>query len=195
MILDPSALLNTLVANPNEQEWLEFKENYWDPDQVGRNCSALANSAILLDKDRAYIVWGVQSQTHNKVGTTVRLKKRKGKGGGENFENWLSRQLRPSLTIEMVDFEEGGLHFSLIEIEPSYRAPVKFDGVEYIRIGENTRRLEEFPDRQRALWMKSGARCFEDAIARANVSEADVFSLLDVEAFFYSRAFGSYSGQ
>ena len=187
MATDPCALLKTLLQQPDEIEWLEFKENYWDPEQVGRNCSALSNSAMLLDKDRAYIVYGVQNTTHKMVGTSVKLKKKKGKGGGENFEHWLNRMLRPTLTVEVRDFECDGLQFAMIELEPSYSAPIKFDGVEYIRIGENTRRLEEFPDRLRALWIKTGARSFEDAIARPNVREAEILTLLDVEAFFSLR--------
>jgi predicted HTH transcriptional regulator len=101
MIIDPCALLSTLIKEPDEAEWLEFKQSYWDPVQIGKNCSALANSAMLLDKDRAYVVFGVQNGSHDLVGTDLRLKKKKGPNGGENFENWLNRMLRPSLTIEI----------------------------------------------------------------------------------------------
>ncbi len=183
-IADPCALLDTLVKEPDEAEWLEFKESYWDPEQVGRNCSALSNSAMLLEKSRAFIVFGVQNGTHKKVGTTVRLKKKKGKGGGENFENWLNRMMRPTITIGLYDFECHGLHFAIVELEPTYSRPIAFDGTEYIRIGENTRRLDEFPDRQRAIWLKTGNRSFEDAVTLPNVKEQDVFNLLDVDAFF-----------
>jgi ATP-dependent DNA helicase RecG len=185
MIVDPCALLSTLVKEPDEAEWLEFKQSYWDPQQIGKNCSALANSAMLLDKDRAYVVYGIENGSHHRVGTTLRLKKKK--VGGENFENWLNRMLRPSLNIELCDFECDGLKFSIIELEPSYHAPVKFDGVEYIRIGENTRRLDEFVDRQRALWFKTGSRTFEDAIALPGLDEEAVHALLDVDAYFALR--------
>ena len=140
---------------------------------------------MLLGKDRAFMVFGVENATHRLVGTTLRLKKKK--HGGENFENWLNRMLRPSLMIEICDFECDGLKYSIIELEPSYSAPVKFKDTEYIRIGENTRRLDEYPDRQRALWFKTGSRTFEDAIATPGVNEAGVFELLDVDEYFELR--------
>ena len=186
MIVDPCALLSVLAQEPTEAEWLEFKQSYWDPEQTGRNCSALANSAMLLGKDRAFIVFGVENGTHALVGTSLRLKKKK-HGGGENFENWLNRMLRPSLTIEICDFGCGKLKYSIVAIEPSYVAPVKFNGTEYIRIGENTRRLEEYPDRLRALWFKTGSRTFEDVVAVPGVDEAGVTEFLDVDAYFELR--------
>jgi ATP-dependent DNA helicase RecG len=91
MATDLCALLKTLLQLPDELEWLELKESYWDPTQVGRNCSALSNSAMLLDKDRAYIVYGIEDSTRKRVGTTVSLKKKR--VGGENFEHWLNRRL------------------------------------------------------------------------------------------------------
>jgi ATP-dependent DNA helicase RecG len=47
MINDAPTLLATLCALPSETEWLEFKESRFDPEEVGKYVSALANSAML----------------------------------------------------------------------------------------------------------------------------------------------------
>ena len=75
MIHDPCALLNRLLSEPIESTWLEFKGNNCDPQMVGEYVSALANSAMLSGRDRAFIVFGVEDITKLPTGTKVRLKK------------------------------------------------------------------------------------------------------------------------
>jgi hypothetical protein len=50
-------LINALLNN-KENECLEFKGNNTDPKVIGKLCSALSNSARILNKDHAYILWG-----------------------------------------------------------------------------------------------------------------------------------------
>jgi ATP-dependent DNA helicase RecG len=50
-----------------EAEWLEFKQNNADPDMIGRTVAALANAAILVDRDRAFMVWGVENKTKTRA--------------------------------------------------------------------------------------------------------------------------------
>lgn len=50
------ALLKELCHLPNETEWVEFKHNV-DVLKMGEYISALANSAALLGKQSAYVVW------------------------------------------------------------------------------------------------------------------------------------------
>ena len=95
-IADPARLLEDLCAEPRETEWLEFKTSYFDADEVGQYVSGLANSAILQGEAHAYLVFGVEDETHKIVGTTVSLKD--AKVGNEVFENWLTRSLDPKLS-------------------------------------------------------------------------------------------------
>ncbi len=66
------ALLVSLTQLPRETEWLEFKVNDSEPEEIGEYLSALANSAALHQKDAAYIVWGVENGTHRVVGTSFK---------------------------------------------------------------------------------------------------------------------------
>ncbi len=64
-----TALLDRLRAEPRESEWLEFKANRFEPRALGEYVSALANSACLLGRPRAYLVFGIEDGTHAVVGT------------------------------------------------------------------------------------------------------------------------------
>ena len=81
-IADIDALVTTLAAQPHETEWLEFKQNRFDAEAVGKYISALANSAILAGQRTAYLVYGVEDGTHRIVGTTVDPHAEKVRGAG-----------------------------------------------------------------------------------------------------------------
>lgn len=53
--------LRVLIAQ-SESEILEYKGNNTDPDRIGKYASALANSAAMLSKQYAYIVWGISDE-------------------------------------------------------------------------------------------------------------------------------------
>lgn len=182
MIHDPCALLDRLLREPGENAWLEFKVNNADVREIGEYVSALANAAMLAGRDRAFLVFGVEDKTKRRVGTNVRLAELK--QGNENFANWLSRLLEPRLVLDLVDFDCDGLPFAIIGIDPAYERPVRFSGSEYIRVGENKRRLADFPEHERALWLGVGRRRFESAVAEANVAPDQVFGKLDPDPLF-----------
>lgn len=181
-IAKPSLLLKRLLQEGGERPWLEFKENNVDPDVIGRTASACANAAMLAEKHRAYIVWGIENKTKKRLGTTIKLTDLK--KGGENFQNWLCRMIEPRLEIEFLDFEADGKQFSILAIEPSYDRPVRFSGAEYIRIGENVKPLKEYPNHERSLWFATGRRTFESAVALSHQTKEEVFSLLQCDQFY-----------
>ena len=76
-------LLEQLIALPKETEWVEFKENNDNPQEIGEYISALSNAATLQGQNAAYIVWGVEDETHNILGT--QFKPRQEKKGNEEL--------------------------------------------------------------------------------------------------------------
>lgn len=181
-IHEPCALLNRLLQEPTESAWLEFKVNNKDPREIGEYVSALANSAMLAGRDRAFLVFGIEDHARSRVGTELRLQQLK--HGNEDFTNWLTRMVEPRVLIEVLDFVCDGLAYSVIAIEPSYERPVKFAGTEFVRIGENKKKLAEFPEHERALWIATGRRRFETAVASSNVTADDVFAMLDPDPIY-----------
>lgn len=179
---DPCALLDRLLKEPLEAEWLEFKLNLSDVEEIGQYVSALSNSAMLAGKDRAFLVFGIEDGTRARLGTSVVLANLS--KGAENFPNWISRMVEPRLMMEFLDFDCAGMKFAILAIEPTYDRPVRFCGTEYIRIGENKKRLVEFPNHERALWLATSRRKFEEAVALTNQSPSDTLALLDIDAFY-----------
>ena len=66
-----SGLLKELCKLPAETPWLEFKKNNADPHDIGDYIAALSNSAALEGKSSAFMIWGVDDESHHIVGTTL----------------------------------------------------------------------------------------------------------------------------
>lgn len=152
------ALLDRLRAEPRESEWLEFKGNRYEPHVLGEYVSALANSACLLGKPRAYLVFGIEDGTHAVVGTAFdpAAETVKGKEGRGNqlLPLWLSLHLQPNTGYDIHPFEYQGRRVVLFEIHPAYDRPVKFDGTAYIRDGSSKTELSKYPEKERQLWSR-----------------------------------------
>ena len=126
-------LIRELCKLPTETEWVEFKHNNDNPEEIGEYLSALANSAALHRKSSAYLVWGIDDPTHVVVGTTFVPAAKK--VGNEELENWLLRLLEPKIDFHFYPVEVDGKSVVLLEIGRAFRHPVRFSAQEYIRIG------------------------------------------------------------
>lgn len=175
-------LLSELVSLPREAEWVEFKHNNADPKMIGEYISALANSAALQGKQNAYVVWGIEDETHDICGTTFSPKQ--AKIGNEELENWLLRSLAPKIYFEFRELTTDGGSVVLLEIRTTNKQPVQFEGIEYIRVGSYKKKLKDYPEKERELWRVFDERPFEDLLASDNLSIQDAVALLDYPAFF-----------
>lgn len=176
------SLLKELCKLPNETEWVEFKHNNADPEEIGGYLSALANSTSLLGKVNAYLVWGVDDQSHHVIGTTFRP--RSAKVGNEELENWLLRLLSPKINFRFHELQVGDHLVVLCEIGAAFRHPVQFKNTEYIRVGSYKKKLKDFPEKERELWRVFDKTPFEQGIAAEGVSSEEVLKLLDHTAYF-----------
>jgi len=147
------ALVEKLRGEPHEWEWLEFKANRCEPQEIGEYISALANSACLTGKSRGYLLFGIDNKTHEVIGTSYNPYTEKAKGN-QNLLFWLSTGLKPSVGFEthVVNHSKGRV--VLIEIKPAENCPVKFYNVAWIRVGESKTELSKYPDKERAIWMR-----------------------------------------
>ncbi len=175
-------LVRELCKLPRETEWAEFKENNADPKAIGEYLSALANAAALEGKAFAYLLWGVRDGDHTIVGT--RFEPTTAKIGNEPLETWLLRQLEPKLQFRFYSVDVGSQRVVLLDIACAQRQPVRFEGVEYIRVGSVKKKLKDAPEKERALWRVFDQAPFEIGVARAHVTNDDVTSLLDYPSYF-----------
>jgi predicted HTH transcriptional regulator len=175
-------LVRELCKLAAETEWLELKRNDDQPEELGPYISALSNTAALVGKAHAYLVWGVDDESHQIVGTTV--DPRSAKKGNENLENWLLQKLTPKLEFWFHEVEVEGKRVVLLEIERAARQPVQFEGVEYLRVGSYKKKLKDYPDKERALWRLFDQIPFEVGLADENLPDEQVLHVLDHPAYF-----------
>ena len=176
------SLVRELCKLPHETEWVEFKENNSNPQEIGEYLSALANSAALEGKAFAYLVWGVRDGDHVIVGS--RFAPRAAKVGNEELENWLLRALMPKIHFRFFEVTVDGQAVVLLEIERAFRQPVQFQGHEFVRVGSYKKRLKDFPERERGLWRLFDKAPFESGIAAERLPDDEVLKLLDYPAYF-----------
>lgn len=116
------SILHELRKLPTETEWVEFKHNNDNPEEIGEYLSALANSAALLGKVNAYMIWGVDDQTHDILGT--RFRPALCKIGSEELESWLLRLLSPKINFHFYELSVDGHLIVTLEIGAAFRHPV-----------------------------------------------------------------------
>ena len=175
-------LLHSLTEMPHETEWLEFKVNRADPQQIGEYLSALSNSAALLGVEHGYLVWGVKDKGHVIVGTS--FSPRDEKVGNQELENWLATQLAPRIDFRIHEFEDDGKRIVIFEVPKAIHTPIRFKGREYLRIGSCKQNLLDFPEKERELWSCFSRMPFEKGIAKKSVSSDEVLSLIDYPSYF-----------
>jgi predicted HTH transcriptional regulator len=175
-------LIHEFQKLPSETEWLEFKHNNTNPNEIGETISALSNSAALLKRPNAYIVWGIDDASHAIVGTT--FKPHETKVGNEELENWLLKIMDPRVHIQIYEAKIDGQPVVVFEVPPAPNKPVRFNGTESVRVGSYTKKLRDFPEKERALWKTFDSVPFEDGLAADQVSADDVLAWLDYPKYF-----------
>ena len=175
-------LVRELCKLPKETEWVEFKVNQAEPQEIGEYLSALANAAALAGKAFAYLVWGVEDEGHRLVGTE--FTPTAAKVGNEELENWLLRLLEPRIDFRFFEVTADGSRLVLLEIARAFRHPVRFQGQEFIRVGSYKKKLKDFPEKERTLWRIFDQTPFEDGVPAEHSSSDEVLRLLDYPAYF-----------
>lgn len=146
------ALVDRLRSEPNETEWLEFKQNRYEPQDIGEYFSALANSAFLAWKPEGYLAFGIDNATHEVVGTKFDPYNEKAKGN-QDLLIWLGVGLQPNVGFDthVIDHPDGRV--VLFEIGAACGQPVRFYGKAFVRIGSSKTELSKYPEKERAIWM------------------------------------------
>ncbi|WP_192821288.1 RNA-binding domain-containing protein [Rufibacter sp. LB8] len=175
-------LLVKLTDLPNENEWVEFKENNGDPESVGERLSAISNSASIHNQSYGYLVYGVNDNDHSIVGTSFTPTREK--RGNELIEHWIAQRLNPRIDFRIYEFDFDGKSIAIFEIPAAIDRPVQFQHISYIRIGSVTRKLRDFPEKEKKIWRKEINNQFEQGLATKTISGEDVVRLLDVQTYF-----------
>lgn len=174
--------VKSFLSFSKETEWVEFKINQSNPEEIGEYISALSNSAALHGEVNGYIIWGIENKTRKIVGTN--FKPRNKKIGNEELENWLATQLSPRIDVQIHEGQFDGKPIVIFQIQPATNMPVRFKGTEYIRIGSYKKKLKDHPEKERLLWLLFSKTPFEEASAATDVPSDEVFKLIDYPSYF-----------
>lgn len=179
---DLRELVERLIKLEHENEWVEFKVNQSEPDRIGQYISALSNSAALHEQRAGYLVWGIENETHKVVGTSFRPLA--AKVSNEDLLNWLTQMLNPRVLFTPHQFRYGDKDIALLEIQAASHTAVRWKGVDYIRVGSQRRKLQDHPERARALWSRLTETAFENGVALSKIPGHEVLQLLAYPSYF-----------
>ena len=138
-----------LCAYDDEQEWFEFKENWFQPEALGEYVSALSNAAAFHYKKYAYFVWGVNNETHEVLGTTFNQYRDYNE---EPYQNYLARNLSPSINFSFEEETIDGKRVVVLVIPAAEEIPTAFKDKRFIRIGSSKVNLKDYPKREIQLF-------------------------------------------
>ncbi len=175
-------LVRQLIALPSETEWVELKRNNDAPDEIGEYISALSNAAVLHDKEHAYLIWGIDDDSHNIVGTT--FDPRTKKIGKEELENWLRRLLTPNANFAFFSLAIDNKDIVVLIIEKALSSTVQFKQSAYIRVGSYKKRLSDHPAMEKRLWEKINGTKYEEMLAKQHLQASEVLRELNYSAYF-----------
>lgn len=177
-----ATIVADIQASPTECEWVEIKENNYNPELIGEYISALANGAAYMGQSKGYLAFGINDQTHALVGTSYNPKLEK--KGNQELENWLATQLNPRIDFVIQEATIQEKRIIIFVIDSAGNTPVKFKGKAWIRVGSYKKLLSDHPERERKIWQNSQNSNFENRIAESGVSADEVLTLIDYPSAF-----------
>ncbi len=127
-------MVRELVLSPKEEEWYEFKENWYEPAGIGEYISSLSNTAAMFGREYAYLVWGISDDIHKIVGTTFDFHT---DVKNEPLEHYLARQIVPDIAFSFHELQMEGKRVVVLVIPAASQVPTAFNGNRYFRIGSS----------------------------------------------------------
>lgn len=177
------SLVRELAKLPSEVEWVEFKCNNKDPERIAEYISGLSNVAALFEKPKAYLVWGIEDDTHEISGSNFEY--RKMKKGNEELEAWLARMINPKINFKFFEVPMGNnITVVLLEIPCAETETTKFGATAYIRVGTNLKPLVGYKDKEMELWRIFDTTPYELRIAASNMMEDEIVLFLEYPRYY-----------
>lgn len=175
-------LINELRKLKNENTWIEFKVNNYDPEMIGQNISALANGAASAEKNCGYMLWGIDDKTHEIVGTdrdhyNIKV-------GNQEIESWLRNLLSKNANFEFHTVDMNNKQVIILIIYKATSQTVTFKKVDYIRVGSYTKQLNEYPVIQAQVWDKIRSQKFEDIVSKKDLTLQQALEYIDYNSYF-----------
>ena len=159
--------LGELIKN-NECEWIEYKENWFDKDELGEYISAMSNAATYHGQEFAYFIWGIKDDTKEIVGTNFKYDV---DINNEPLKHYLARLLKPSIPFKFEDFNFDGKRVVCLSIPAAKRIMTEYNRERYIRIGSSKELLRRYPELEidLAVILKNGLPTIINTASRRQI--------------------------
>ncbi|MFN0187438.1 MAG: ATP-binding protein [Bacteroidia bacterium] len=175
-------IIERLLKLPKECEWVEFKINLKSEEEIGKYISALSNGAYLQNEPFGYLVFGINDNSIQIEGT--QFKPTLHKVGNEELEHWLLQRVSPRIEFQIFETIYKGKSLALFQIQAAKGEPTCFSKQDYVRVGNITRPLKDFPEKEKKIWNNKPKEFFEKGIALEVESASDVIKYLDTQCYF-----------
>ncbi len=150
MVKKLNDIIENLITRDYEEEWFEFKINWFEPHELGTYISGMSNVAAMVGQEYAYLIWGVENELHKVVGTTFDFHRNV---KNEPLEHYLARQVKPDLDFKFHETLFRGKRVVVLMIPAAKDVPTSFDRNRYFRIGSSKVNLIDYPKREAQLFM------------------------------------------
>lgn len=147
--MDLETRVRDLLAHKYEEEWFEFKTNWYEPSGIGEYISSMSNAAALAGEKNAYLIWGVDNDTHQITGTDFDYHR---DVKNEPLQHYLARQIKPDNGFTFHEITLDGKRLVVLEIPAAKNAPTSFNRNRYLRIGSSKVNLMDYPEREAQLF-------------------------------------------
>ena len=147
--MDLKKKVKQLINLPKERDWFEFKENWFDANGIGEYISSLSNTAALNGKEHGFLIWGVNNETHEIVGTTFDYQR---DVKNEPLEHYLARKLTPDINFSFREIKLNRKRIVVLVVPAASKVPTAFDFSRYLRIGSSKVNLNKYPERESYLF-------------------------------------------
>ena len=146
---DLTLIVKELCEYDSEREWFEFKENWYEAEELGQYISALSNSATIAGKKFGYFIWGIDDKSHEIVGTSFNYNQNV---KNEPLKHFLSRQINPDVNFIFDDVVIDEKRIVILSIPAAKNIPTAYKSERYIRIGSSKSSLRKYPQKEAYLF-------------------------------------------
>lgn len=183
-------LIDELRSLPKENEWVEFKQNRGSAtnDKIGQYISSLSNAACIGNQPFGYLVFGIENETHNVMGTSFRFKTEKVENA--ELELWLRNLVQPTIRFQHFFVMYQGKYIELLQIPAAKGEPTMFKRVPYIRFDSSLADLRSFPDHIRIIY-NSADDWSARIIDKATLADLDESAILKAREKYKEKHSGS----
>lgn len=142
-------ILEKIILSKEESEYIDFKHNWIEKDQLGEYISSLSNGAAYLGLEYAYLIWGVNDKSFEVVGTSFNPNI---EINNEPLKHYLLRGLSPKILFSFFEFIIDNKKVVALEIAAAKTVPTSYKNIRYIRIGSSKEKITNYPEYENKLF-------------------------------------------